>query len=140
MEKWAKQLKLNRSNIKQHKDTPSLPSSGPCSIRYWVVSAPPSSALVTAMHPTNIPEAGVLSWCFYFGWFVSLYLIKNEHEMNMSYMIVNIVIYEYICKIIITLKPNKVTIFYNHWNNTSPPPFCELLAQIEFISNSSRAR
>ena len=34
--------------------------------------------------------------------------------MNMSYMIVNIVIYEYICKIIITLKPNKVTIFYNH--------------------------
>lgn len=30
-----------------------LPSSGPCNIRYWVVSAPPSSALVTAMHPNN---------------------------------------------------------------------------------------
>lgn len=28
-----------------------LPSSGPCRIRYCVVSAPPSSALVTAMQP-----------------------------------------------------------------------------------------
>lgn len=30
------------------------PSSGPCSIRYWVVSAPPSSALVTAIQPNKI--------------------------------------------------------------------------------------
>jgi len=29
------------------------PSSGPCSIRYCVVSALPSSALVTAIHPVK---------------------------------------------------------------------------------------
>lgn len=31
--------------------TEFIPSSGPCRIRYWVVSAPPSSALVTVMQP-----------------------------------------------------------------------------------------
>jgi len=42
-----------------------LPSSGPCRMRYCVVSAPPSSALVTAMQPGRkrraewyLPDAG----------------------------------------------------------------------------------